>query len=65
MAGDREEAGIQVLLRDISDDMVQAWSDPQAFGGDGYKDFVQVCYIVTYKYELPGYHCTSTLLIYR
>lgn len=33
---------VRLLLRDINDDMVAAWRDPQAFGGDKYKEAVQV-----------------------
>ena len=33
---------LQLVLRDINHDMVKAWNDPQAFGGDDYKDCVQV-----------------------
>lgn len=42
MAG-RAQTQIRLLLRDINADMVSAWSDPRAFGGDKYKEFVQVC----------------------
>ena len=35
---------LQLVLRDINHDMVKAWNDPQAFGGDDCKDYVQVWY---------------------
>ena len=36
------KVSIRVLLRDNNSDLVAAWKDPQAFGADKYKEFVQV-----------------------
>lgn len=37
-----EGLGVKYYLRDINKDMVSAWEDKDAFGGDRFKDVVEV-----------------------
>ncbi len=39
-----ETAGFKIFLRDISQPMVDAWRDTQAFGCESFTDSIQVCY---------------------
>ena len=54
---------LQLVLRDINHDMVKAWNDPQAFGGDDYKDCVQVCYKTTATPQFLERFIVHTFLI--